>query len=616
VIRHQFAIGLTIILLLLLLLSGYTVVQTRHHAAQIETLVSDSYDTIRASRLLRRAMSDLNIAYLATPDRRALPEDRAEWQLARARIERQVAVIVHRALRSEERELAETLRVRVSRYLESFNDFLNVGWRDGDREFQRLRSQTSALTGEVEAVLAQLVDLNEAALFARRDAAAQDARRTALVVLGIAVGSLLVYAYTSYRLTRGVLDPLRELKDAIVRVRERRFDEPVPVPRGPELAEIARAFNAMAEELRVYLNVSDQRLLAATRLSQRLLEALPFPTYIVRGGGEVEACNPRARELSQQLGIDGLPGAVRARFEQRVAEGRAELATDIRTAIHLEPAGGALELLPQVFRIEEAADPGQALWAVLLVDVSELRRMDQAKTRALSMLGHEVKTPVSSIRMAQMLLLEEQVGPLNPDQRELVATSRDDCERLLTVLQSLLELARLESGRAELRPVPVEVRDLFDEVISLHAPDAERHGAELLIEVDGDLPPVQADPLRINRVLGNFTSNALKYGAPSRPIRLRGQTLGADYVRLSVVNEGSGLTEEQQGKVFEPFYRRPGEVSEGTGLGLALAREIVQAHRGRIGVASEPGRATEFYCDLPVADRSGLPELEKEMVDV
>jgi two-component system, NtrC family, sensor histidine kinase KinB len=615
VIRTNFAVGLTIILLLLLLLSGYTVVQTRYHARQIEELVSDSYDTIRAARLLRRAMTDLNIAYLAAPDRRAVPDDRAEWTLGRARIEKQMAVIINRAMQAQERELAQTLKVRVNRYLQSFSDYLSVSWRDGEQEFERLRSQTSALTGEVEAIVGQIVDLNEATLFNRRDTAAHDARRTALVVLGIAVGSLLVYAYTSYRLTRGVLDPLREFKDAIVRVREGRFDEPVPVPKGPELAEIARAFNAMAEELRVYLHASDARLLAATQLSQQLLEALPYPIYVVRGNGKVEMASPRAQALAERLGIDGLPSAVRARFEELVAAEREAVETDIRSAIHIEPEGGAMEVLPQVFQIERAVNPTEALWAVLLIDVTDFRRMDQAKTRALSLLGHEVKTPVSSIRMAQMLLLEEQVGPLNPDQRELVATSREDCDRLLNVLQSLLELARLESGRAELRPVPVSARDLLDEVATQHGTDAERRGTELVIELDPDVPPVQADPLRIGRVLANFTTNALKYGDPTRPVRLQAKPLGRDFVRFSVVNEGSGLTEEQQTKVFEPFYRRPGEAAEGTGLGLALAKEIVQAHRGRIGVASEPGRATEFYCDLPVADASALPEPENELVD-
>ncbi len=612
-IRYNFAVGLTIILLLLLLLSGYTVVQTRHHAAQIEALVSDSYDSIRAARHLRRAMTDLNIAYLAVPDRRSLPEDRAEWTLGRSRIEKQLAVIASRALQANERELAQTLKVRVNRYLQSFNEYLSVSWRDGEREFERLRSQTSALTGEVEAIIAQVVELNESVLFGRRDTAAQDARRTAWVVLGIAVGSLLVYGYTSYRLTKGVLDPLREFKDAIVRVRERRFDEPVPMPRGPELAEIARAFNAMAEELRVYLHASDARLLAATRLSQQLLEALPYPVFVVRGHGEVEMASPRAQALAEQLGVDGLPGAVRARFEKLVADGREEVATDIRSAIHIEPRGGAMEVLPQVFQIEHAKDPREALWAVLLIDVTDLRRMDQAKTRALSLLGHEVKTPVSSIRMAQMLLLEEQVGPLNPDQHELVATSREDCERLLNVLQSLLELARLESGRAELRPVAVAARDLLDEVTSLHAADAERQGTELVVEIDPEAPAVQADPLRIGRVLANFTTNALKYGDPARPVRLQARPLGSGLVRFSVINEGPGLTEEQQSKVFEPFYRRPGEVAEGTGLGLALAKEIVQAHRGRIGVASEPGRSTEFYCDLPAAEAEPMIESEHEM---
>src|SRR5690606_6937745 len=147
------------------------------------------------------------------------------------------------------------------------------------------------------------------------------------------------------------------------------------------------------------------------------------------------------------------------------AAARDVVGDDIRRTIHLAPtpsitgtvteAGG--DYLPQIFRMSGAFDTDDG-WAVLLVDITRLRRNVEAKTKALATLSHEVKTPVAGIRMSLHLLLEEKLGAINPDQRELLEVGRDDCERLLSVLQALLELARLESGSTELKTQPYDVK--------------------------------------------------------------------------------------------------------------------------------------------------------------
>ena len=112
---------------------------------------------------------------------------------------------------------------------------------------------------------------------------------------------------------------------------------------------------------------------------------------------------------------------------------------------------------------------------------------------------------------------------------------------------------------------------------------------------------VYADPERISLVFSNFLSNALKYSYRETEIILRARLLNSEFVRFSVVNSGPGLTEEEQARVFDKFYRGPGNKGEGAGLGLSIARQVVQAHDGRIGVFSEWEKKTEFYCDLPAA---------------
>ena len=276
-----------------------------------------------------------------------------------------------------------------------------------------------------------------------------------VIALGFAVFSLGIYILTSMRLTRAIYEPLRRLRDSIQLVSARRFDTLVPIEGGEEIAQIAIGFNDMARELQRYIGETDERAMTASRMSRAILEALPYPIYIVDRSFSVRQTNPRAEALSEALGIPGsLPGEVRRQIDEAAADNKDMLGDDIRRAVRLEPIGHRGELqvrsggdyLPLIFRMAGVFGKEDG-WAALLVDVTRLRRNDEAKTKALATLSHEVKTPVSGIRMTVHLLLEGKLGSINADQRELLEVSRDDCERLLAVLQALLELARLESGQ-------------------------------------------------------------------------------------------------------------------------------------------------------------------------
>ena len=371
-----------------------------------------------------------------------------------------------------------------------------------------------------------------------------------------------------------------------------------------ELGQIATAFNAMAHELRVYVSETDEKAVQAARDCRAILAALPYPVYIVDETLVVRMSNPRGEELAAAAGVPGaLPAAVRRQIDLAAERGRDLVDNDMHRVI--EGAGeaegdgrGAASYLPQVFRLVDSHG-GREGWAVLLVDVTKLRRLDEAKTKALSTLGHEVKTPVTGIRMSLHLLLEEKLGVLNDDQRELIAAGRDDCERLLSVLQSLLELARLESGRAVFKLEPTPVDRLLAQADAMHGEFVRQNGMMLAApESFAGMSPVLADLIHAGRVLGNFLSNAAKYGARGGEVRFLATERADGFVRFSVSNPAARpLSEAEQLRIFDPFYRRPGEKAEGSGLGLTIAREIAAAHGGRIGVWCEGGRV-EFYLDL------------------
>lgn len=603
--RWSFLSGLTIILLLLMTLGGYCVWISNTLSKDIGSLISRNYDTLRAVRELRTANTRINNLFISASGPGTFTAGLRSYEHERQELLRQLGEIRRTVSESGEVAAAERLDAMVQDYFATIGRLLTIPARRQD-DFEAQQANLSQLESEIVTICQQIVDINERDLLARRAEAMERGKRASFVSLGIVLISLSIYGYTSLRLTQGVFKPMRQLRDSIMRVRDRKFAELVPVEGQGELSKIAETFNEMAAELHTYILEQDDRVVESNRMCRAILEALPKPVYIVDKDLGVKLLNPRAERISEILGVPGqLPSFVRQLVDEAAAHGADLVGDDLRRAIEVEVKGYVAGeekrcFLPQVFRMQTKAGTTDG-WAVLLMDVTNLRRLDEAKSKAISTLGHEVKTPVTGIRMTLHLLLEEHVGKLTADQRELIEAGRDDCERLLAVLQALLELARLESGRAALKPDAAQPAELLEQVDAMHGSLVQNSGRKLILENnDTPLPSVSADLVHAGRVLGNFISNAVKYGTPAKPVALRATARADGYVRFSVINFSEHpISEQDQARLFEPFYRRSGEQVEGAGLGLTIAREIAILHRGRIGVWSHDDRI-EFYLDLPV----------------
>jgi signal transduction histidine kinase len=246
--------------------------------------------------------------------------------------------------------------------------------------------------------------------------------------------------------------------------------------------------------------------------------------------------------------------------------------------------------------------------AVVLYDVTRFRLLDDAKTNLVSTVSHEIRTPLTSVRMVLHLLLERTIGPLTPKQSELLVTARDESERLLRILNDLIDLTRLEEGNPELYKENTSPADLVQHVKEIVRDAAAARELTLVCEVEPDLPLVWVDRQRIDHVFTNLINNAIKYSPIGSKIIFSAKWSGDFDVQFIVRDFGPGIPEEYQDHIFDRFYRVPGQTKTGAGLGLSIAREIAIAHGGRIGVRSWPGQGSEFYFVL-----SGL---EKEEVQL
>jgi signal transduction histidine kinase len=214
--------------------------------------------------------------------------------------------------------------------------------------------------------------------------------------------------------------------------------------------------------------------------------------------------------------------------------------------------------------------------------------------------SHELKTPLTSLRMAVYLLLEQKLDAYTSTQRELLESARDDADRLLRMLDNLLDLARLEAGVSTLNRREVDVGELVDQVARESRGFVEQRGQAMEVLVAPELKGIRimVDPERLHHVFMNLLTNAAKYSPAQGVITLAAQA-EVGFVRISVSDQGSGIPAESVARVFDRFYRAPNQEKSGAGLGLAIAREIIVAHGGSIACTRAAGKGAEFYLLLP-----------------
>ncbi|MGH7600477.1 MAG: sensor histidine kinase, partial [bacterium] len=265
-------------------------------------------------------------------------------------------------------------------------------------------------------------------------------------------------------------------------------------------------------------------------------------------------------------------------------------------------AGRTLYFRPRQTKITD--ERGQVHGVVtLLQDVTRFKKLDQMKSDFMATVSHEFRTPLTSLNMTIDILLQGLLGGVSAQQGELLATAKADCERLTKLVKELLNLSRLESGRYQMKKEPVNMQELVDDALKhLRVPFRLK---EIAFEtaIDSTLPDFPADREQLSWVITNLVSNALRYTPAGGKVTINaGRENGV--IQVSVADSGRGIPPEALEAIFDKFVQvrqstdsTPGSV----GLGLAIAKEVVEAHGGRIWVTSEVGKGSTFVFTIPLA---------------
>lgn len=234
-------------------------------------------------------------------------------------------------------------------------------------------------------------------------------------------------------------------------------------------------------------------------------------------------------------------------------------------------------------------------------DKLDAEKASRSKSEFMSRVSHELRTPLNGILGFAQLMALDQESPLAPVQAQRLEVLRHSGSRLLSLIDQLLEVSRIEQGRLRLRHRATDVGALVERCAAEMLPLAQQRGIELMVQIPPNAPAVRADVEALEQVLTNLLSNAIKYNRPRGRVRVRFEA--AEQGVLTVDDTGIGMTEEQLGKLFEPFNRLGAERTHahGSGLGLAITRKLVRAMNGKIDVLSRPGKGSRFVVSLPLA---------------
>lgn len=592
-LRTRLYLGLLPLLLLLIAMGGYALLTGVRLSRAVEVTLVGNYRAMLATAEMKDAATLINSALYQA--------QRGEFLAARQRLSEQRARF-ERNLRDQSMASAGTPRARP---LELVDRAFAAQVAEDEELVRRpsldlaaLRDTETALFGTLKALEA-LAQYDHDALEVEVTQAARTSRTTVRLLAGAMAAAVLLSIYLSYRLSRSLLRPIRALTSSAVALGDGALDQEVPVLSGDELGDLARAFNTMGAKLRAFRDATTAQVLRVQRTMEATLTSSPDPVFVISRTGEVELRNPAAAALSALPEFTGgLPAPLRQPLADVLATGNHYLPTDYDRVVTLRVGREDRHYLPRILAVGDTLT-GFGGAAVLLQDVTKFRLLDDAKNNLVGTVSHELKTPLTGLRMAVYLLLEQNVGELSLAQRELLETARDAADRLLRILNDLLDLSRLESGATALSRGPVPVVELLAAMAAEMKPLVEAAGQRLVVRVAGGVAVVPLDPDRIRHVFVNLLSNASKYSPAGGEITLYAEPAPDGFVRFGVRDQGSGIPPESLPRVFERFYRVPGQTKMGAGLGLALAREIVVAHGGSIACTSAVGGGSDFHFLVP-----------------
>ena len=432
--------------------------------------------------------------------------------------------------------------------------------------------------------------------------------------LGSLVFAFIFAAIGAWFISRLIVRPIELVHRAVARFGHGKFAERVYVKTGDEIKDLADGFNQMADKIMVYTNTlkreRDQTSAIVASLGDGLIMYSPEKKIIF--------LNPKAQEMLWVSSKQVLGKSLRneSAFRTSLLENFYNISTLLlknwETKEYTTKAPRKVVL--EVTRIALKGPKGKNLGSMrILHDITKEKEVEAIRSEFVSLASHQLRTPLSGMRWSLKMLLEGDFGKLGPKQRDIIGGTLRSNDRLIGIVNDLLDVSRIEAGRFDYNFSSQSLEDLTDTLLKEFSQQIRRKKLQFSYEKPkAPLPKVNIDSEKMEMALQNIIDNALKYTLEEDKIEIYFEK-SATHLAFIVKDTGIGIPKDQQSRVFDKFFRASNAVklqTEGSGLGLFIAKSIIEVHRGEISFVSEANKGSTFRISLPI-DPKLMPKKKK-----
>lgn len=573
-IKTKLSLGLGFLFAVIVLLTAAGLYSLNRLSGDAQAVLQDNYLSLELTERMHRMLDN----YVA---------DLAEGSPAGAARDGFITEF-EKSLTRQERNVTEPGELEATQDLRSQFDVL-----------KKDSSLVASRFSDIRQSLHRVNELNMNAIVRKNEAARQTAEQANVLLGIIAVLSFLISFVFIVNFPGYIADPIRQLTESIRQIADRNYSERLFFKSRDEFGELAAAFNDMASRLDAYEHSSLAELLFEKKRMETLLDNMSDAVLVLDEKNRVLFANPIACQLLSVKKSD-LTGryAPDAALHNDLLRSLLQTDSSHTFKIYHNDKESFFQKETFVVRVERPNMSADAGVVILLKNVTSFKELDQAKTNFIATISHELKTPISGIKMSLSLLEDKRVGALNEEQQKLLAHIRSDSQRLLGITTELLDLAQVETGNIRLNISPSDPYALLQYALEAVQVEAEQKQLLLETQVEGNLPQVRTDPDKITWVMINLLTNAIHY-SPEKSRILIEMRKEQEYLLVSVRDFGKGIEERFRSRVFDRYFQVPGSPQSGTGLGLAICKEFVEAQGGQVGLESEVGKGSRFYFEIP-----------------
>ena len=621
-IRAQIFSGFLLILFLTLLLVGATIYYLGNLGDASNKILEDNYRAIKATEGMTVSLSKID-QILSKICLGTNYDDTTLMNIMQTELgvfENQLILCQNNVSGEEEEALFDQISNEYLKYKENIGQF--------EYTVERLGLYFSVLQRQNEIIRensVQLGAINHIQL-SEKDAIAQRLYfRSKIYVFLILVLVLIIVGWALYQVPHAIVKPITDVTEKIRRIAQGDYDQKISVDSRSELGELAQAFNVMSIKLQEFEKLNIEEVHAQKSRMESIIKSMRDGLIVLDEDKRIILVNESGKQIINQedpelLGkklsdftdndvIQELNQAIRDKAVHSSAQNAEEAHNFLRVDDYF---GKKAFFTKEIVRVYGREDSFRRFigYILILKDITTFKESDEAKSKFVAVVSHELKTPLSALNMSLMLLQNPRLGELSDDQSQIVGSMKQEVQRLVKMVTELLDLARAESGTIQMDKKPVDPNVLMDYAVApVQAKLAEKN-LSLSSNTEVQVDEITIDPEKISWVLINLLTNAIRYSPESGKVTASIRQMG-DFIEFSVRDFGTGINPKDAKRVFNKFVQLSANGKKnkgGLGLGLAISKEIVEAHGGRIYVESEVGAGSRFYFRIPLTEPEAVQE--------